>query len=301
MIFNGEQPEVEDEIVSLDGRPAREIVDVNALEWHSREGISAKLKVLHFNEDFSYVSITSSVAGDVGPPHVHVGPAEVFFLEGSVETAAGFAGKGYWVLEPAGAMHRATRTLTDGAALTHMKGPMLLLNQEGAAPLALYGQGMKATISGQSSGAMTPADLTNVMYPEDYDSGVVHYEAMDWIPSGYEGVRFKVLHVGEDGWFSLFIEADDGTVIPRRRYTSPADFYVVSGCLRFADGDAPADHWVLEPRGAVDEEVQHIGTTSYLATFSGAALDLSENGAVQRVVDGQAMRDLSDPVVSAAT
>jgi hypothetical protein len=274
-------------------RPVREIVDVASLEWQGRAGTPVQLKVLKVNDDFSYIQITKGTEGDVGPAHVHVGPSEVFFLEGKVQTAAGVAEKGCWVLEPAGAMHRATKTLESGTALTHVRGPMLLLDQDGVAPNAIYGQSLKAAMTlGASIVDKTLPELTAAMYPEDYDSGVVVLESLEWVPSGYEGIQYRVVYVADNGEFVLFVRAEDGATLPPRRYCAPADFYVLSGCLRFKDGEATPDHWVYEPLGAEEDAVSHVGETTYLATFEGAVLDIGSDGSARRVLDAHAVRDI---------
>jgi hypothetical protein len=280
--------------------PTRRVVDVESLEWHARAGTPSEVKLLKMNEDFSYISLTRSPSGTVGPAHVHVGPTEVYFLSGKVETVAGFAETGYFVLEPAGAMHRATQILEGGAALTHVRGPMLFLDQNGAAPVAVYGESLAALVSGADAGATSLAEITAAWYPEDYDSGVVDVNQLDWVPSPYEGIEFKVARVGEDGWFNLLIRAQDGATIPARHHTGPADFYVLSGALDFGDARATKDFWVYEPTGAVEGEIRHIGETTYFATFAGAALDLDEAGSVVRIFDAGAVRQLAGRELTAA-
>lgn len=275
----------------------RLVVDVEALTWRTRGDTVAGSKLLRLNEDFSYVSVTRAPAGVVAPGHVHIGPVEVFFLEGQVQTIAGKAGEGFWVLEPAGAMHRASESfpgetaLSTVVALNHVKGPMAFLDADGAAPFVLYGEELKA-IAVEPLAGKTLAERTAAMYPEDYPSGIVEIEAVPWVPSGCEGVWVRVLHVSEDGSYVLFVKGEDGAVVPPRRFGAPADFYVISGCLQFDDGtEAAKDHWVYEPAGAFEGPVVHKGETVYLGTFAGAVADLTPTGSIDRLVDGRSLRE----------
>jgi hypothetical protein len=281
---------------------ARVIVDVQALEWMPTGFNGTEVKVLRLNDDFCYIDLYRAKGGLVGPSHVHVGPTEVYFLSGEVETVAGVAGKDHWVLEPAGAMHRASksfvgeRTITDAVSLNHVSGPMAFIGPDGTVPPLVYGQSLKTMMTGDNK-RLSGAALTVAMYPENYNSGIVDTRALEWVPSGYDGVSIKVLKVYEHGRFTLIVKAEDGAVTPARHHTAPADFYVLSGCMKFEDQqEAPANFWVYEPMGAAEGPVTHVGETTYLATFVGAALDRTSDGGFKRVFDGQAIHGLLNKV-----
>jgi hypothetical protein len=219
----------------------------------------------------------------------------VLFLSGAVETAAGRAGRGHWVLEPGGAMHQATQIIEPGVVLNHMSGPLAFLNPDGTAPPLIYGQSLKATLSGKAQ-QLTARALTNEMFPENYNSGIVDMETLEWIPTPYPGVSFKVLRIFDNGHFTVLVKGEDGAVIPARRYTAPTDFYIMSGEMYFADGArAEVDYWVYEPTGRVEGATTHVGETIYLASSTGAFLDLAEDlTMVDRIVDGFEIQMLVD-------
>jgi hypothetical protein len=200
---------------------ARLIVNVNAMEWMPTGLDGTEVKLLRLNQDYSYIDMYRAKGGLVGQSHVHLGNTEVYFLSGDVETAAGIAGKDYWVLEPAGAMHRASksfvgeRTITDAVSLNHVSGPMAFIGPDGTVPPLIYGQSLKAMMSGDSK-RLSGAALTEAMYPENYSSGIVDTKALEWVPSGYDGVSIKVLKVYEHGRFTVLIKSNDGAVITMR-------------------------------------------------------------------------------------
>ena len=269
----------------------RLIVDVPNQPWVDAGYFH--FKPLRMNDNGGYIAMIRGHDGLVAPSHVHPGPSDIYFLSGAVETAAGLATPGCWVREPAGALHAATtmfageRNIGEVTGFTHANGPVVMLDESGMALSVLYGQlfGAIADVEGH----IDQLDFTKV-YRDDYDSGIVDPATMPWVPAGHEGISTKVLKVDEGGSFIMLVHADDGAVLPARRHTAPADFYVLSGMLQFSDGRAPADHWVYEPMGAVEDEIRHVGETVYLATFVGAALELASDGSVAAVLDGETVR-----------
>jgi hypothetical protein len=264
----------------------RTLIDTNQLEWIDTGVGGGQIKLLRMNEDYSYIDLYRAPGNSIGPAHVHLGPTEVLFLSGEVETAAGRAGRGYWVLEPAGAMHRATQIYVGGVVFNHTHGPMAFIGKDGTVPPLIFGQSLKATLNGNSR-RLSGQQLTQALYPEDYDSGIVNINELSWIDSGYPGIRFKILRVFDNGHYTIRVKGEHGSVVPTRRYTAPTDYYVLSGCLSFKDAEAGPDHWAYEPTGAIEGPMKHVGETTYLATCTGAMLDLADDRhTVQRVIDG---------------
>src|SRR4051794_7447068 len=226
------------------------IIDLDAMPWLELGGYD--LKVLRVNDDFSYVSLARTPGGVVFPSHVHIGELDTFFLEGEAEITAGTLRKHYWTREPAGALHRASksfvgeRTLTETLALNHVWGPTMFVGEDDSVPPIISGHKVKAVSDAASRGGDPIAALMQPpisYYTETYESGIIDTTALPWLPSGYDGVEFKVLNVGDSGIFRMVIRADEGAVIPSRRYTSPADFLILSGGLEFGDGSAaPVNH-----------------------------------------------------------
>ena len=270
---------------------SRLIVNVAAQPWIDAGYFH--FKPLRMNDDGGYIAMIRGHDGLVAPSHVHPGPSDIYFLSGAVETAAGLATPGCWVREPAGALHAATtmfageRNIGEVTGFTHANGPVVMLDESGMALSVLYGQlfGAIADVDGQ----MDLLDFTKV-YRDDYDSGIVDPTTMPWEPTSHPGISTKVLKVDEGGSFIMLVHADDGAVLPPRRHTAPADFYVLSGTLQFNDDQAPTDHWVYQPMGAVEGEIHHVGETLYLATYTGAALELAHDGSVTAILDGSTVQ-----------
>ncbi|MEC3947798.1 cupin domain-containing protein [Sphingobium sp. HWE2-09] len=273
---------------------ARTLIDTNAMEWADTGIANGQVKLLKMYDDFSYIDLYRIQTSGVAPAHVHLGPTEVLFLSGAVETIAGKAGRGFWVLEPGGAMHRATQILEPGVVLNHTSGPLAMLGVDGTVPMLLYGQSLRATLSGKIH-TLKGRELTNELFPEDYDSGITDMEQLEWKPSGYPGVDIRILRVFDNGHFTIMIKAEDGSKIPARHYTAPTDFFVMSGGIRFGDGaEARADYWIYEPTGRIESAMTHVGETIYLATCTGAFLDLANDGtSIERVVDGHTIHKLA--------
>ena len=135
---------------------ARVVIDVEAMEWMPTGFDGVEIKVLRLNEDFTYIDLYRAKSGLIGPSHVHVGSTEIYFLAGEVETVAGIAGKEHWVHEPAGAMHRASksfvgeRTISDAVSLNHVNGPMAFVGADGTVPPIIFGQSLKTMMTGDA-------------------------------------------------------------------------------------------------------------------------------------------------------
>lgn len=220
-----------------------------------------------------------------------------------------------WMQEPAGVVHRATqtlggaeRTIEDLLSFQHQDGPLSLLDTEGRMSVVLDGHLMRAICaSGMTSGGSAGEALSNPMhtpeqvsaiYKETYGAGIVDPDTLDWVPLPYDGVFAKLFNVTETGTFVAMVRGTDGAALPRRRYTAPTDYLVLTGALDFGDGWAPANHWVYEPMGHDENTVTHVGETVYLATSHGAIIDLDESGLVVRVLDAKWFLELSPAAVA---
>ena len=99
---------------------------------------------------------------------------------------------------------------------------------------------------------------------------LVATDEMDWfeVPGGNS---LKVLRVSEEtgSWTALF-KAAKGTVNPPHIHLGPADFFVLSGVMKYRGGTSRAGDWIYEPNGAEHEETHHLEETIYLANVHGA-------------------------------
>ena len=96
----------------------------------SSKGSSASIDVEADDYYFSPTFIKAA-AGQVNPPHVHLGPADFFVLSGRLEYRGGAAGPGAYVREPAGAVHDATTTPVETVYLANVQGPIAFFGPDG--------------------------------------------------------------------------------------------------------------------------------------------------------------------------
>ena len=100
-------------------------------DWIETPGGNA-LKVLRVSEETgSWSALFKAVAGTVNPPHVHLGPADFYVIEGSMEYRGGTARAGDWVFEPNGAEHEATTHPEDTIYLGNVHGPIAFYGEDG--------------------------------------------------------------------------------------------------------------------------------------------------------------------------
>lgn len=101
-------------------------------KWVETEGGNA-LQVLRVSEETgSWSALFRAAAGTVNPPHVHLGPADFYVIQGSMEYRGGTARAGDWVYEPNGAEHEATTHPEDTVYLANVHGPIAFYGEDGA-------------------------------------------------------------------------------------------------------------------------------------------------------------------------
>jgi anti-sigma factor ChrR (cupin superfamily) len=82
------------------------LVRANEMDWI---GTHAGVKMLRISQETGWIAaLVRGRAGQVNPPHTHLGPACFYVIEGGFEFRGGSAQAGDWVWEPAGAVHPAT-------------------------------------------------------------------------------------------------------------------------------------------------------------------------------------------------
>lgn len=206
--------------------------------------------------------------------HFHTRNSTLFILQGSIELRGRVFGPRHWVLEPAGAIHAETRSHD-----------------------VIYGLGMSDGDFGVGNVRLEHPDEipewvhkmgVEITYRADgVDAAALPYEVLG------SGLGMKVLHVF-DGRpaFAALVRAEAGATLPARRYLGPADMYVLSGRMEFADGAvAPEGSWVHEAAGAEDGIVRFPVETEFLANTYGAILEFDGGGALTRALEGYSIRE----------
>ncbi len=102
------------------------------LKWIETGGGNS-LKVLRVSEETgSWSALFRAAKGTTNPPHIHLGPADFYVIEGVLEFRGGVARAGDWIYEPNGAVHEATHHPEETIYLANVHGGIALTgeNQE---------------------------------------------------------------------------------------------------------------------------------------------------------------------------
>ncbi len=107
------------------------LVQADKLKWIP-DGSGNELKVLRVSsETGAWSALVRAPAGQVNPPHTHLGPADFYVISGVVDYRAGVARAGDWMYEPAGAVHQATSHPEDTVYLANVYGPIAFHDEDG--------------------------------------------------------------------------------------------------------------------------------------------------------------------------
>jgi anti-sigma factor ChrR (cupin superfamily) len=99
---------------------AAALVRTDDLDWIN-DGVGNQIKILRISEETSFCHLViKAKAGQVNPPHTHLGPADFYVIQGSFDYRGGSARAGDWVYEPTGAVHEATTRPTGTICLTNI-------------------------------------------------------------------------------------------------------------------------------------------------------------------------------------
>jgi hypothetical protein len=218
-----------------------------------------------------------------GMPHFHTKPSSFFILDGTMELRDRIAGPGTWAIEPYGAIHPHTRFHDVTYGLGMAEGDFgvgnVVLDRVEDAPEWVAQAGFNLG---------------------DY-STLVDTRTIAWLPFG-DGLSIKVLHVFDGrGAFAALLRAEAGARLPPRRYLGPADLYILSGRVEFADAVALPGAWVHQPAGAEDAAAAFPTVTEFLANTYGTILEFDAHGSITRIIDGFALRDLAHVRTDGAT
>ncbi len=122
------------------------LVRTNELEWIG-DNINAGIKMLRISKETGwFAAVIKGRAGQVNPPHTHIGPACFYVIEGGFDYRGGSARAGDGVWEPAGAVHPATTHPVDTIYLANVFGPVLLHDKDGKEPRVLDWRASQAMV-----------------------------------------------------------------------------------------------------------------------------------------------------------
>jgi anti-sigma factor ChrR (cupin superfamily) len=115
-------------------------------EWlQSADG--NELMVLRISKETgAWSALVRAKAGQVNPPHTHVGPADFYVISGGFDYRGGSARAGDWVYEPAGAVHEATSHPVDTVYLANVYGPVAFHGPDGKYAGILDWQAVQAMV-----------------------------------------------------------------------------------------------------------------------------------------------------------
>ena len=266
------------------------LVRTKEIEWI---GTSAGVKFLRISKETGWIAaLVRGRAGQVNPPHTHLGPACFYVLEGGFDFRGGSAHAGDWVWEAAGAIHPATSHPVDTIYLSLTYGPVVFHNREGKEPKLIDFRSSQAVLD-----RVKNEDQKTAPRPPTYDSlaaALVRTDDLNWIDDGF-GNQIKILRINEEtGFFHILIKAKGGQVNPPHTHLGPADFYVIEGGFDYRGGSARAGDWVYESTGAVHEATTHPMDTIYLANVYGPISFHSSDGGITGIVDWRSMKKLAD-------
>jgi 2,4'-dihydroxyacetophenone dioxygenase len=107
------------------------LVRTNEQEWIDSGG-GNQFKVLRISKETgAWSALIKAPAGQVNPPHTHLGPADFYVISGGFDYRGGSARAGDWVYEPAGAVHEATTHPVDTVYLANVYGPVAFHGKDG--------------------------------------------------------------------------------------------------------------------------------------------------------------------------
>lgn len=267
------------------------LVRANEMDWI---GTHAGVKMLRVSKETGWIAaLVRGRAGQVNPPHTHLGPACFYVIEGGFEFRGGSAQAGDWVWEPAGAVHPAISHPVDTVYLSNTYGPVMFHNKDGKEPKVIDFRSSQALLDRvKNNGEKVPPRPEG--YFDSLSAALVRTDDLDWLDDGV-GNQVKVLRINEEtGFFHILIKAKAGQVNPPHTHLGPADFYVIEGGFDYRGGSARAGDWVYEPTGAVHEATTHPINTIYLANVYGPVAFHKPNGDIAGILDWHSMKAMTD-------
>lgn len=121
-------------------------------------------------------------------------------------------------------------------------------------------------------------------------------DPVSWRPLA-PGIAMQILRMSpETGQFTVIIQADSGSVLPRHRHLSPAEIYILSGSGTHPQtGAFTTDDYIYEQAGAVHDAVVFEEPVTLLMVSYGASAFLDDNDRVQFFLDVNQLQNEPTP------
>lgn len=267
------------------------LVRANEMDWI---GTHAGVKMLRISKETGWIAaLVRGRAGQVNPPHTHLGPACFYVIEGGFEFRGGSARAGDWVWEPAGAVHPATSHPVDTVYLSNTYGPVMFHDKDGKEARVIDFRSSQALLDRVKNNGEKAAPRPEG-YFDSLAAALVRPDDLDWIEDG-SGNQVKILRINEEtGFFHILIKAKAGQVNPPHTHLGPADFYVIEGGFDYRGGLARTGDWVYEPTGAVHDATTHPMDTIYLANVYGPVAFHKPDGSIAGILDWRSMKAMAE-------
>jgi len=108
------------------------LITPDNLKWIETPGGNS-LKVLRVSQETgSWTALFRAEKGTTNPPHIHLGPADFYLIEGVMEYRGGTSHAGDWIYEPNGARHDATHHPEETIYLANVHGGIAFLGEDDA-------------------------------------------------------------------------------------------------------------------------------------------------------------------------
>ncbi|HNP35243.1 MAG TPA: 2,4'-dihydroxyacetophenone dioxygenase family protein [Woeseiaceae bacterium] len=111
------------------------------------------------------------------------------------------------------------------------------------------------------------------------------------------GIAMQILRMSrETGQYTVIIQADKGSVLPRHRHLSPSEIYILSGSGTHPQtGTFKADDYIYENAGAVHDAVMFDEPVKLLMVSYGASAFLDDNDQVLFLLDVHQLQNDTGP------
>ena len=114
------------------------------LKWTETEGGNS-IKLLRVSEETgSWSALFRAAKGTTNPPHIHLGPADFYVIEGVMEFRGGVSRTGDWIYEPNGAVHEQTHHPEETIYLANVHGAIAFTDENQEILSISDWRGMKA-------------------------------------------------------------------------------------------------------------------------------------------------------------
>ena len=257
------------------------------LPWLGDEDGSGS-KVLWLNAEAGwFTSLVKGRAGQVNPPHTHVGGACFYVLSGGFDYRGGSAREGDWVWEPAGSVHDATTHPLDTVYLAQVYGPVAFHGKDGRPPRILDWRATQRMVDRAAGGSSRPSGYDPI------DAALVRTRTAPW-RDGRPGREALVLRTSPDtGHVHLIVRAKAGAEDPARVHLGACEIYVLEGSLDVDGSVLHAGDHLAEPPGTRRGVATALTDTTYLVSLYGPIAYLDDDERIVTLFDWQAAAALA--------